>query len=84
MPQVDNSGPLIIFHDWPGAANKDGDPDAAGETGRAALLDDLRTREQKERAAAKQATSLAARRAHQELAQLYARVLRNGLGSQSQ
>lgn len=38
-------------------------------------LDYLRRRESQERAAAKQATTLAARRAHQELAQLYARLV---------
>ena len=37
-------------------------------------IDYARRREAQERAAAKQARSLAARRAHQELAQIYARL----------
>lgn len=43
------------------------------------LADDLdyaRSREANERAAAKYATTLAARRAHQEMAQHYARIVR--------
>jgi len=43
-------------------------------------LDYVRRREVQERAAAKQAASLAARRAHQELAQLYAELV-NGPAS---
>lgn len=37
-------------------------------------MDYVRRREAQERAAAKQASTLAARRAHQELAQLYAQL----------
>jgi len=43
-------------------------------------LDYVRRREVQERAAAKQALSLAARRAHQELAQLYSELV-NGPAS---
>jgi len=38
------------------------------------MLDYVRRREAQERAAAKQASTLAARRAHQELAQFFAQV----------
>jgi len=38
------------------------------------VIDYVRRREAQERAAAKQAETLAARRAHQELAQLYAQL----------
>jgi hypothetical protein len=40
------------------------------------IIDYARRREAQERAAAKQAVTLAARRAHQELAQLYAQLVR--------
>jgi hypothetical protein len=65
---------LIVFKNVAG-----GDDFAAAEFEPAALdgqVDYLRAREQAERVAAKRAQSLAARQAHQELAQHYAQLVR--------
>lgn len=77
MSQVDNSGPLIVFHPSPGGASDEpaDSAEAYGGEGR----DFLEGRERAERAAANIASSTAARRAHEELAGLYsARIRRSG------
>ena len=61
MPNVSITSPITVFHDEPWVSY----------SRPAALTPDyLRRREQAERAAAKASDSVAARRAHQELAQL--------------
>ncbi len=72
MTNVEGSTSLVCFHDRPGAFEAaPAEPDAADPP-----LDYLRARERAERAAAKSAQSLKARHVHQELAQYYARKIR--------
>jgi hypothetical protein len=69
MPQIDNSGPIITFSNRNRRHEPHEQPTLAGDHY-------CRQRERQERAAAKSAKSAAVRRVHQELAQLYAQVLR--------
>lgn len=78
MSQVDNSGPLVIFR---APANAECEADAAeAYDGEGRII--LEERALAERAAANSASSTAARRAHEALAELYsARIRRSGKSS---
>jgi hypothetical protein len=69
MTNVRVAGPIIAFHD---------DPETFATASANTSIEQLRQRESAERAAAKRSTSVAARRAHQELAQLLYQARRNG------
>lgn len=77
MSQIDNSGPLIVFHASPGGGADE--PADATEVYGGEGCHFLEGRERAERAAANSASSTAARRIHEELAGLYsARIRRSG------
>jgi hypothetical protein len=68
-----DDGPVVVFRDsWASGPNEPDPPETRANRGWA---DYCRAREKAERAAAKCASSLAARRVHQELAQAYAALL---------
>jgi hypothetical protein len=68
MAMIENAGRITVFRDPPSSAAEDKGPLSA---------DFCRDLERRERAAAKAASSLQARRVHQELAQTYAAALRS-------
>ena len=75
MNVCDESGSLIIFRDeW--ATKNNPEPQSHSPAADAEWADYCRARERAERAAAKRASSIKARRVHQELAQAYASVIR--------
>jgi hypothetical protein len=69
MTMIDGPCSMVIFREPYEAAPEDCADEAWAKDGTAEYF---RLREQAERAAAKGATSIAARRVHQELAQIYA------------
>ena len=71
MTNVEGSTSMVFFHDRPSAAETYSSVAEEPELS----LDYLHARERAERAAAKSARSLKARRVHQELAQCYARMI---------
>jgi hypothetical protein len=71
MTNVENVSSMVFFHDRPGALEE-----ASTEEHAADSLDYLMRRERAERAAAKSARSIKARKVHQELAQCYASKIR--------
>jgi hypothetical protein len=75
MNVCNKGGPLIIFRDEWATKNNPG-AQAHRPAADAAWIDYCRARERAERAAAKHASSIRARRVHQELAQAYASVTR--------
>ena len=76
MTNVENASSMVFFHDRPGVLEHSA-PRADSLEG---SLDYLRARERAERAAAKAARSIKARHVHQELAQCYARRIRQAGG----
>jgi hypothetical protein len=70
MANIDTQSSILVFSEEPFGSTGDGSPCGAPST-----TDYWRARERAERAAAKAATSTAARHLHQELAQIYARLL---------
>jgi len=79
MSQVDNSGPLIVFHS-PGNGAFEREPDTA-EPHHGEAREFLESRERAERAAANSASSISAKRIHEELAERYLALIRRGGGS---
>ena len=73
-----DEGSILTFRE-PWTCRGEGDVHAAA-TSEETWLDYCRSRERKERAAAKQASSVLARRIHQELAQAYASKANGGDG----
>lgn len=71
MVNVDLNGPITCFHD----TAADPETETAGQSDSPGYL---RQRERSERAAAKRAPSLVARRIHQQLAEAYAKKLTGG------
>ena len=71
MTNVDRPTSMVFFHDFPGASQASPAADPGTES-----LDYLQARERSERSAAKRAQSIKARQVHQELAQHYAKKVR--------
>ncbi|MFP5329234.1 MAG: hypothetical protein ACLGHC_03730 [Alphaproteobacteria bacterium] len=71
MPQVDDPGPITVFR----SSSPETGNDVTGFTS-GLSREYLELRERAERAAAKRASSIAARRAHQQLALLYSDLVR--------
>lgn len=76
MTNVEHASSMVFFHDQPGALDETSTPDQRLEQS----LDYLRARERAERAAAQLALTAKARHLHQELAQCYARKIRQRAG----
>jgi hypothetical protein len=72
-------GPVIVFRDRWSSRNESELPSAKPVD--AEWIDYCRARELAERAAAKKAGSIEARRIHQQLAQAYARMIRRERGA---
>lgn len=72
MTNVESICSMVFFHDRPGSR----DEASPAENLLEESLDYLRARERAERAAAKSALTAKARHVHQELAQCYARKIR--------
>jgi hypothetical protein len=71
MTNVEGSTSIVAFHDRPNALDFEPAAERTAES-----LDYLHARERAERAAAKRARTAKARHVHQELAQCYARKIR--------
>jgi hypothetical protein len=76
MTNVESASSMVFFHDRPGVL-EDPEPPTDSLEG---SIDYLMARERAERAAAKAARSMKARHVHQELAQCYARKIRQAGG----
>jgi hypothetical protein len=70
-------GPILVFREPPESRRALKETKAQMDS---AYLDHIRNREFSERAAAKRASSPAARQVHQELAQAYARMIKRATG----
>lgn len=79
MPNIERASCFVVLTPAPGGSH---DSLGEGKGGGAPDLDYLRARERTERAAAKNARSVASRRAHQQLAEAYAALADEG-GSRS-
>jgi hypothetical protein len=76
MTNVESTSSMVFFHDRPGVLEEREPRSDSLERS----IDYLRARERAERAAAKAARSIKTRHVHQELAQCYARKIRQAGG----
>ncbi len=78
MTMVDGPFPFVLFHDPPALAARDAPVEREASCD-GISFEYFEARERAEKAAAKVATSLAARRIHQELAQIYGALARQSV-----